>query len=55
MTDKEFEQLKMAIEITMNKLDNLQKLYSNETGRDFVRPLRLSPLREKGVDNPFLT
>ena len=44
MTDTEFELLKLNIEATMNELDDLQRIYNKETGRDFVRPLRLRKL-----------
>jgi hypothetical protein len=41
MSDKLFDKLKVDIEMAMNHLDELQKLYRKQTGKDFVRPVRL--------------
>jgi hypothetical protein len=44
MPKKQFEALKLELEQTMNRVDELNKLYHGQTGQDFVRPLRLRPL-----------
>ena len=44
MTDKEFKKLKQDIETKMDELEELQYLYRKETGKDFVKPLRLGPV-----------
>ena len=36
MTDKQFEDLKKSIQITMDVLKRLQAKYRQQTGRDFV-------------------
>jgi len=41
MTDKEFKQLKVDLEIKISELNELQKKYRKETGHDFVPPVRL--------------
>jgi len=41
MTDKEFEDLKEDIEKADDKLERLKKLYKQQTGQNWVRPLRL--------------
>ena len=47
MTNQEYEILKRKIERVMDKLDELQKLYEKETGREFVHPFRLKPLKRR--------
>jgi hypothetical protein len=44
MPKKDFEQLKIEIELAMDKVSDLNKLYRGQTGQDFVKPLRLSRL-----------
>ena len=41
MTDKEFEDLNEDLEKTEAKLERLKKLYKQQTGCNWVRPLRL--------------
>ena len=41
MTDKEFEDLKEDLEKADDKLERLKKLYKQQTGQTWVRPLRL--------------
>jgi len=41
MADCTFEKLKADLEAAMNHVDALQKLYRKQTGKDFVRPIRL--------------
>ena len=41
MTKKEFEQLKVDLELAISRVNKLQKIYRKETGHDFVPPLRL--------------
>ena len=41
MTDKEFEDLNEDLEKTEAKLERLKKLYKQQTGQTWVRPLRL--------------
>jgi hypothetical protein len=42
MTEKQFNKLKVDLEKKMIELAELQKKYRHETGRDFIRPLRLN-------------
>ena len=41
MNDKEFQQLKIEIEIAMHELAKLQKTYNDLTGQDYVMPIYL--------------
>ena len=41
MTDKEFEDLNEDLEKAEAKLERLKKLYKQQTGQTWVRPLRL--------------
>ncbi len=50
MTNQEFENLKLELEIKMNELDDLQKKYEHETGVRFVRPLRLNRLTNEDLE-----
>lgn len=43
MTDLEFKKLETEIKSTMNRLDHLQKIYKQETGKEFVMPIQPSP------------
>lgn len=47
MNDKEFNKLKVDLENAMDEVERLQKLYRKETGKDFVKPLRLGPVFRK--------
>lgn len=42
MTKKEFKRLERQLEKTMNWLETLQDIYKRETGKRYVRPIRLS-------------
>ena len=44
MTDQEFQELQLKLEHKISEVNELQRLYRNETGRDFVPPLRLGPI-----------
>jgi len=47
MPKEEFELLQESIEDAMETVDNLQKVYFGQTGRYYVRPLRLAPRKER--------
>ena len=47
MSAEEFGLLKESIEDAMETVDNLQRLYFGQTGRYYVRPLRLAPRKER--------
>ena len=55
MNDIEFRELEMLIEDKMNELDALQEIYRRETGKHFVRELKLNymdnPHYEREVQN----
>ena len=55
MNDKEFSELEFLIEDKLNELDSLQEIYRRETGRHFVRELKLNymdnPCFEREVQN----
>jgi len=42
MTDEEFEDLKLTIEILTGKLEISQQIYAKETGQRYVPPIRLN-------------
>jgi len=47
MTEKQFDQLRKDLEQIMQKLDNLQKAYEKETGRRYINPMQLTPIKHE--------
>jgi hypothetical protein len=43
MTDKDFEQLKIAIERKMNELSSLQLIYVKKTGQCYIPAIKTKP------------
>ena len=51
MTENEFAELKALISRKMFELEHLQEVYRRETGKEFVREIKLSPDWEREITN----